>query len=83
MAEGYQERMDIQMHLLAWHAANIMNVHLKKKVTVKKLLGKQKTQTPTEINSNIDKALQMLKERRESRGTNNSQPSDKNRTPSI
>ena len=83
MAEGYQERMDTQMHLLAWHAANIMNIHLKKKVTVKKLLGKQKDQTPDEINSNIDKALAMLKERRESRGTNDSKPADKNRSPSI
>jgi hypothetical protein len=57
--------MDTQMHLLAWHAANVMNVHLKKKVTVKKLLGKEKKMSPPEINMEIERALEKVKERRE------------------
>lgn len=42
LTEGYQERVEHEMYRLAWHAANLMNVHLKKKVTVKKLLGKER-----------------------------------------
>jgi hypothetical protein len=47
MAEGYMERLDLQMYLLAWHASNIMNVHLRRKITPDKLLKKKK-QTKSE-----------------------------------
>jgi len=66
MAGGYQERLDTQMHLLAWHAANVMNVHLKKKVTVKKLLGKQKSMSPLEREAEGKKLMRVLEERRKS-----------------
>ena len=33
---------------MAWHACNIMNVHLKRKVTIKKLLGKEKSMSDIE-----------------------------------
>jgi hypothetical protein len=81
MAEGYQERVDTQMHLLAWHAANIMNIHLKKKVTVNKLLGKEKKMSQVEIDKEIDKALHLVKKRRESsdHGSDNSNFISKNR----
>lgn len=44
MCEGYNLRVEHEMQRLAWHAANIMNVHLKKRqrVTVDQLLGKGK-----------------------------------------
>jgi len=64
MAEGYQERMDQQMHLLAWHAANIMNVHLKRKVTVKKLLGKERVMTREEREIQFERFMVMLKKKR-------------------
>lgn len=66
MAGGYQERLDTQMHLLAWHACNVMNVHLKKKVTVKKLLGKHKTMTLIEREEEGAKLRKALEERRDS-----------------
>lgn len=66
MAFGYQERLDTQMHLLAWHACNVMNVHLKKKVTVKKLLGKQKTMNTLEREAEGEKLKKVLEERRKS-----------------
>ena len=64
MAEGYRERMDQQMHLLAWHAANIMNVHLKRKVTVKKLLGKERVMTREEREIQFERFMAMLKKKR-------------------
>lgn len=44
MADGYEEKMNMQMQMLAWHAANLMNIHLERRnmVTVDKLLGKEK-----------------------------------------
>lgn len=42
LIEGHKARIDQELERFAWHAANVMNVHLKKKVTVKKLLGKEK-----------------------------------------
>lgn len=43
-AEAKREEVELQHQLLAWHAANTMNVHLKrgKGVTPAKLLGKEK-----------------------------------------
>ncbi|WP_405458117.1 hypothetical protein [Paenibacillus sp. HJGM_3] len=45
MIEGYKLKTEWEMERLAWHAANVMNVHLKKPVTVKRLLGKERRQT--------------------------------------
>lgn len=44
LADGYNQRQEMELQKLAWHAANVMNVHLPKRrqVTVKKLLGKEK-----------------------------------------
>lgn len=62
LSEGYQDRMDDTMQILAWHAANIMNVHLKKKVTPKKLLGNEKrTMTETERKLEFEKLQAILK----------------------
>jgi hypothetical protein len=76
MAGGYQERIDTQMHLLAWHAANVMNVHLKKKVTVKKLLGKQKDMNPIERELEGQKLMKVLEERRKSSDGSRERDSD-------
>ncbi|SFS75869.1 hypothetical protein SAMN05444972_10758 [Marininema halotolerans] len=48
------------MQRLAWHAANLMNVHLKKKVTVKKLLGKEKDVTKAEKEKKFAELTQKL-----------------------
>ncbi|MFD1397687.1 hypothetical protein ACFQ49_16015 [Kroppenstedtia eburnea] len=46
------------MHRLAWHAANLMNVHLKKKVTVKKLLGQERNMAQTEREQQFARLMQ-------------------------
>jgi hypothetical protein len=63
LADGYQERINTQMQLMAWHAANIMNVHLKKKVTVKKLLGKEKTMTQDDREKEFKKLMKLMNQR--------------------
>lgn len=42
LIEGYREREEREMYRFAWHAANVMNVHLSKRhrVTPEKLLKK-------------------------------------------
>lgn len=51
------------MQMLAWHAANIMNVHLKRPVTVKKLLGKG-SMTQVEREEKFKQLMKLLEERR-------------------
>lgn len=63
MVEGYNLRTEREMHLLAWHAANIMNVHLKRKVTVKKLLGKGKIMTFESKEQQFNKLMDLLKQK--------------------
>lgn len=63
MAEGYRERYDTQMHIVAWHAANTMNVHTKNRVTVDKLLGKKKEMTPIDRELQVEKLRNALAER--------------------
>lgn len=46
------------MHRLAWHAANLMNVHLKKKVTVKKLLGQERNMAQAEREQQFARLMQ-------------------------
>lgn len=50
MYEGYKHRSDVEMERIAWHAANLMNVHLKKnsRVSVDQLLGKNKRKSMTQ-----------------------------------
>lgn len=49
------------MHRLAWHAANLMNVHLKKKVTVKKLLGKERNMAMEERERQFTRLMEARK----------------------
>lgn len=66
MLEGYQDRLDNQKYLIAWHACLVRNPHLKKKdqSTPDQLLGKKKkNQNPFEVVQEIDKALVKLNER--------------------
>jgi hypothetical protein len=64
LAEGYRERSESQLHLVAWHAANVMNVHTKKHVTIDKLLGKKKEMTPIDRETEVSKLRLALAERR-------------------
>ncbi|WP_240511861.1 hypothetical protein [Paludifilum halophilum] len=61
MARGYRERVEYDMHRLAWHAANVMNVHLKKKVTVKKLLGQDRNMSREEKERHFNRLIRSRK----------------------
>ncbi|GIP38637.1 hypothetical protein J31TS4_19170 [Paenibacillus sp. J31TS4] len=63
MIDGYNLRADMEMQRLAWHAANVMNVHLRKKVTVKRLLGKEKLQTQEDKQSEFAKLIDLMSRR--------------------
>ena len=63
MVEGYNLRVEHEMRRLAWHAANVMNVHLKKqhRVTVDQLLGKGKrSMTQEEKQTEFEKLIKLL-----------------------
>jgi hypothetical protein len=47
MVQGYEMRQELEMQRTAWLAANLMNIHLKRKVTVQQLLGKSKSKSMT------------------------------------
>lgn len=64
LAEGYRERMDHVMHIVAWHAANVMNVHLRRKVTPAKLLGKGRVMSDVERRAKFAELKKLLDERR-------------------
>lgn len=55
---GYTKRIEHGRELLAWHAANLMNCWVKKKVTVDRLLGRGEAQPQT-----FDEMQQMMRER--------------------
>ena len=57
-------RMDVEMQKTAWLAANIMNVHTKRRVTVDQLLGKSKTQTQEDKVKNFELLKQKLQRQR-------------------
>lgn len=63
MVEGYNLRVEHEMHRLAWHAANIMNVHLKKKVTPGKLLGKREPMSMEERKAEFEKLKRLIERR--------------------
>lgn len=44
-AEGRKERMEYDHRQVAWHAANVMQPHVKRKITVDKLVGKKTKQS--------------------------------------
>lgn len=52
------------MQQLAWHAANIMNVHVKKKITVRQLLGKDKTDSKEEKHAKFEKLITQMKNKK-------------------
>jgi hypothetical protein len=82
LADGHQERLDNYMHMLAWHAANVMNIHLKKKITPKKLLGKDRAMSSLDRQNEFTKLKKALEERRTIHGNiHNSQAFDKNWRP--
>jgi hypothetical protein len=66
MSEGYKLKSDMEMERLAWQTANLINVHVKKKVTVKQLLGKgPKRQTEEDKQSELEKLKQAIEKIRE------------------
>lgn len=71
MIEAYNQKIDLQMQMIAWHAANVMNVHLKKQVTPDKLLGKKKSKQMSSIDreQEISKLRNALAERRNHNGS--------------
>jgi hypothetical protein len=81
---GYNERYKEQRKLIAWHMANTMNVHLKKKdqVTINQLLGISRTMSKGEISTNVATAIEMLqkmkKERKEVKSDSNEYNSETN-----
>lgn len=71
MADGFAEeekrRFENLHHLLAWHAANVMNAsgNLKRPVSVEKLLGKKsrkqgKTLTPEEQKAELERLKKLF-----------------------
>jgi Phage tail assembly chaperone protein, TAC len=67
LVEAYNEEVErefeVYQHLLAWHAANIMNAsgNLKRSVTVDKLLGKNKKKKVSLSREEQKKKLEDLK----------------------
>lgn len=62
---GYELRQEVEMQRLAWLSANIMNVHLKKKVTIQQLLGKSKTMAKEDKVAKFEQLKQRLQRRAE------------------
>lgn len=62
MSEGYEQKMDLQMQMLAWHCMNIMNVHLDKrdKVTVDQLLGKNQPMSREDKETQFTKLIHLM-----------------------
>jgi hypothetical protein len=71
MMEAYNQKLELQMQMLAWHAANVMNVHLKRQVTPDKLLGKSKSKqmSPIDREQEVAKLRNALSERRNPNGS--------------
>lgn len=59
MLEGKKHSADLELRRLAWHAANVMNVHLKKPVTVDKLLKPRPKQTEADKNAEFSKLAKL------------------------
>lgn len=63
MLSGYELRQEIEMQRTAWLAANLMNVHLKRKVTVSQLLGKTKTMAREDKVAKFEQLKQRMQKR--------------------
>lgn len=63
MLSGYELRQEIEMQRTAWLAANLMNVHLKRKVTVSQLLGKSKTMAREDKVAKFEQLKQRMQKR--------------------
>lgn len=63
MYQGYLFRHDRDMERLAWQTAHLMNIHLKRKVTVKKLLEKDRRQSKQTKEQNFKKLMKRLGEK--------------------
>tara|TARA_R100000152_G_C6781653_1_gene216669 strand:+ start:4576 stop:4833 length:258 start_codon:yes stop_codon:yes gene_type:complete len=60
-AQGYNDKLDIQMDMLAWHAAVCVQPHVKKgtRVTPSKLRGKkQKIKSTRSVLDQIDEEIE-------------------------
>lgn len=67
MIDGYNLRAEMEHQRLAWHASNIMNVHLKKRVTPAQLLGKEKVNVPQseeDKHEEFEKLMELRKKQR-------------------
>jgi hypothetical protein len=62
--EGYELRQELEMQRTAWLAANLMNIHLKRKVTVQQLLGKSKNMTTEDKQMKFEQLKEKLNKRR-------------------
>lgn len=66
MAEARKKMWEYETERIAWQTANLMNIHLRRNVTVKELLGKtKKKMTTIERKQNLKKLKKALEERRE------------------
>jgi hypothetical protein len=61
---GYELRQEIEMQRTAWLAANLMNIHLKRRVTIDQLLGKSKSMTRDEKLEKFEQLKKKLEQRR-------------------
>ena len=52
------------MQRTAWMTAHLMNIHLKKKVTVEQLLGKSKSMTQEDKNAKFEQLKEKMKKRK-------------------
>ncbi len=60
--------MESEQYLVAWHAANIMNVHTKQRITPDHLLGNKKEMTLLDRENEVAKLRDALAERRARNG---------------
>jgi uncharacterized phage protein (TIGR02216 family) len=63
MADGYHQRHDAQMQIVAWHAAHTMNVHLSRKDQISGdfLLGKSKKKRSNAPMNTIEREMEVEK----------------------
>jgi hypothetical protein len=61
---GYELRQEIEIQRTAWLAANLMNIHLKRRVTIDQLLGKSKSMTRESKVAQFEELKKKLEQRR-------------------
>lgn len=62
IAEAKSKVIDQNIRLVAWQTANLMNCHTKRRITVDKLLGKNRKMMPHELREEIEKLRKLRKE---------------------